>query len=226
MGSSIPERTFSSDTLSREWTLITPSRFITSTISVNFTGLPNDVNTFQPAAVDPNASVASASVSTEDKRLVARRLSAIRPLTVINRQGATNIPLLGLIIENEPSLDQDYVRVDNVRIKLVKNANQEDYQEPWRYISRIRIMNYSYYRANFTKPDSIPQMFTEYTLQSSVGAEIGISFDMDTLRLNSSQSDTLVFLVDLSNEAPNSSFIFKVTNIFAFLGELDNPVSG
>ena len=218
------ERTFNWPDSTVDWRLRMPDSLITSNIRANFTLRPNDVNKAAPATLDPLNSVGSISVSTEDKIIVVTPVEGIEPINTINRGGDSNIPMIGLRVSNEDASDIDVVLIDSVVISLIDGNGDPLEGSPDTYLESIRIANYAASGLNLTKVFNQPQEFADYTLPSLPAGEFIIPFD-STLRLTPEQVDSLVFFVDLKSSAPNSSFIFEVANIFAYLGAQRSPVT-
>jgi hypothetical protein len=208
-----------------------PERDVSSTIDLSFASLPLDVNTNGPAAVDPNSSISSISVSTVDKTLtVFKDTDAnIQPDSINYSQNATNIPILALVMDNLEASQFDTVIVDSMIFTLRNGTNpNEILDQPQNYLRNIRILNKDQYRQSFAKLTNVPQDFAEYSLSGSESDSIMVRFNLSELILNPDGSDTLLMIVDLNPNAPNISFNFKVENVYAYLktddGSRDNIV--
>ena len=217
------ERSFAWPDSLLTWRLRTPDRLITSNMRVNFVIIPNDENTALPATLDVLTGVGSISISTEEKMLTVTRDNSVVPKS-INLQGESDVPLLALIIDNSDAIDVDTVLVDSMNCQLVNNNTREIIENPATIINRLKIVHISQYQ-NLSKIQQLPQIFADVTLSSDLGGSFGVLFNQNILRMNPRTIDTLVVMADLNDLAPNSSFIFKVNSIFAYVGTRDNKVT-
>jgi hypothetical protein len=204
------------------WRLRTPDRLITTNLLVNYTTIPNDVNTLVTASLDPITGVGSISISTEEKTLTVRQYEGIIPGS-INLQGAIRVPLLGLIVDNGDAIDVDTVLVDSLNCQLINNNDRTTIGHPNTIINRLEVVNMANYRA-FAKIQQSSQIYADFPLTADTPDIFGVNFTENILRLDPGEIDTLVILADLNDAAPNSSFIFKVNDIWAYVGTRDNVV--
>jgi len=205
-----------------EWQLRTPGKLITTTIKVTFAGVPNDVNTQKPAKLDTANSVASLSISTEAHRLIVAKLDTILP-NKINRQGTQNIPVIGMVLNNEKTSDfVPDVLVDSLTVSL-RDENGNYVGTPYTILDSITVVNYAYVRNLRKQVTSTPQVYARVALNQNTPDLIPLDF-MQTLQLAPGIKDTLIIMVDLSNQAPNKSFRMRIENIRAYVETVDNLV--
>jgi len=215
-------QTFNSDTLTRSWTLQMPGREVTSNISLGFQSLPYDENTGSSAAVDPNASVSSISVSTVDKTIIAMRDNTIQPDSINYSQNTTNIPIIAIRLENSDAGPYDLVNIDNMKLTLRERSQPGvPLVNPSAHVNRIRIVNKAYYVSQ-PENSSIPTEFADITISDVISDTMTIAFNLDTLNLEPDSTETLVIYLDLNPNSSNISFSLKVEEIYAYLKTEDN----
>ncbi|OPX33620.1 hypothetical protein B1H10_05475 [candidate division KSB1 bacterium 4484_188] len=195
-----------------EWVLKTPERIINSQLKVSFAQVPSDVNTGDPAKIDPQNSAALVGISTEVHRLRVTRVPEFAP-TKINRQSDTRIPLFGLEFNNEKTSDFiPTVQVDSLTLVLF-DSNGDTISNPGTVLSSIEIVNPA--RAALSKTTGTPRTFATLNLGPSTPGLIPVKFNTAVMELAAGVKDTMVVLVNISDNSPNKSFRMRITDIHA-----------
>ncbi len=204
------------------WDLRTPRQIISTGIGAQFVQVPNDVNTAQPAALDPDSSSATLSIATEVHRLVVIPLEFSQQENVIRQQGTEDVPLIGLVFDNRKVSEfVPTVTIDSLSL-LVQQLDGSPVLNPSSLIDSVKIVNRAYLR-NLQKVGSAPTVFAAYDVTSADGDEIPLEFT-NHLNIIPGVKDSLVVLLNLSRQSPNQSFKLHVGSIRAFTGSHDNPV--
>jgi hypothetical protein len=127
--------------------------------------------------------------------------------------------LLGLRVNNQDALGVDTVHVDSIRVKLLNGADMAILSNPSRYLDVIHLWNNAELTSSSLAKTSIQdQVFANYDLTGAENPEFNIAFDRDMI-LDPGVEDTLAILATLAGDAPNVSFVFQVTNIYAYVND-------
>ncbi len=200
------------------WRLDAP--LVDKTVNVSFAldDLPRDANS--SADVDVANRSVSHAVRIKQKEITLERIDSLVVGANLIR-GKNNQPLLAFKISNTGYDDSLFVNALQVGFygadQDVASSTLFDAAAISSLFSKLRVVNYSGYRALQKGASSGPQTFADVTVSASDENPLQINFNIkDKMTINPDSVETLMLLGDFKADAPNLAFRPVLTNLNAY----------
>ncbi len=209
---SVREVSFGTESsIALDWTLLAPdTASLNVLMTLRITEVPTDDNTGEEVAVINREQ--RVPLTLVARQLLIERLQEPEPATTY-LQGDTDVPVIGLAFTNNNAADSIMIRSFTVSVSGGVGDTDELFEDPEALISAMRVVRFT----PGVTPFEAEEELASVNLVSDNDNPFALTFTPETPVL-ARETETMAILVDLADDAPNTTFSLRLNSVAAVQG--------